>query len=283
MPSHSTSSKRQLLWDNSPPRFKWSKLNDEARSIIDTILKEWCDLLNQRKAEEAYHSYLREYAGFFLAYGWEVNLLISKLRLGADFTTDFIVGRDQHSNGVWYELIEIETPYDAPFTKNGNPSARLSGAIQQIQNWRRWIIDNRREIHKLLPSYGVRTSRMNPNYNFKIIIGNRENSAKWLEKRNDLANQLGIEIRSFDYLTDSVKAKHFPNTTNFASTEEGYLTSTERNMLANPFCMAYSDKTWRNIIKEPRYVHHFFCLNANALLENYSYNGFYDEFVTKYK
>ncbi len=282
MPNHLTRRKHQFLCDNSPPQFEWSKLNDEARAIVNKIIKDWLELLSQRHPEEIYHNYLQENAGFFLSYGWEVNILISKLRFGADFITDFIIGRDQHSNGLWYELIEIETPYDAPFTQKGNPSARLVGAIQQIQNWRRWIIDNRREINKLLPTYGVRTSRMNPNFNFKIIIGTRENSEKYLDRRNDLAKQLGIQIRSFDYLTSNIQTKYFPDSASFRSTEEGYLTSAERNMLANPFCMAYSNKIWRNIISEPRYIHHFFCMNANVLLENYSYNKFYDEFVKEY-
>jgi hypothetical protein len=269
-------------WDDTPPRFKWNKLDDEARPIVNTILDGWLEILSKRYSEEIYHDYLREYAGFFLAYCSEVNILISKLRFGADFTTDFVIGRDQHSNGLWYELIEIETPYDAPFTKKGNPSARLSGAIQQIQNWRRWIIDNRREITKLLPTYGVRTSRMDPNFNFKIIIGNRENSEKWLDRRNDLAEQLGIQIRSFDYFTESITTRFFPNSSRFSSTEEWALTSNQRNMFANPFCIAYSDKTWRKIVKEPHYVHHFFCMNASVLLENRSYNSFFEEFIETY-
>jgi Domain of unknown function (DUF4263) len=278
MQNYSTAPKRQFLWDNSPLRFKWNKLDDEARSIVDEVLNSWLELLSQKHKEEGYHDFLRENAGFVLAYCAEVNLLNSKLRLGADFITDFVVGRDQHSNGLWYELIEIETPHDAPFTQKGNPSARLTMAIQQVQNWRRWIIDNRREIAKLLPNYGFRTSRKDPNFNFKIIIGTRENSEKWLDRRNDLANQIGIQIRSFEYFTDSIQTRFFLNSCNFASTEEGYLSSLERNMLANPFCVAYSDKTWRKIISEPRYIDHFFCNNAKVLLDNRSYNKLFNDF-----
>lgn len=282
MRNHLKEPKRVFLGDNTPPRFEWDKLDDEARSIVEDILKDWLELLTRKHKEEIYHKFLSEHAGFFLKYQTEVNLFISKLRFGADFITDFVVGRDQHSDGLWYELIEIETPHEPPFNQKGNPSARLSVAIQQVQNWRRWIIDNRREVRKLFPSYGVRTSKIDPNFNFKIIIGTRENSEKWLERRNDLANQLGIKIRSFDYFTDSLLTKFFPNSCGFGSTEEGYLTSVERNMLANPFCVAYSDATWRKIVSEPRYVHHFFCMNAKALLENNSYNWRYNEFVKNY-
>jgi hypothetical protein len=266
--------------DPTAPTHLWSKLGNESRDILESIRTGWAKLILDRHHEEVYHSYLNEHAGFFLNYPWEVCVVISKLRLGAEHTTDFIVGRDGSSAGMHYELIELETPYDAPFTNRGNPSARLTAAIQQIQNWRSWIRENRQATRKLLPAIGVRTSRAAANYTFKVIIGNRENSERWLDRRNDLARQLGIEIRSFEYLTDFVSRDHYSDTSNLWSAEESSLTSFQRNMLANPFFEAYSDSEWRRLVSEPRYTHHFIANNAEVLLEYRRYNQHQEAFLS---
>ena len=278
--NHGTS--RRILYDKTPPPYRWSLLTDEARDILESIRTGWSHLLNERLSEEAYHSYLTENAGCFLNYPWEICVAISKLRLGADFTTDFVIGRDGCSAGNTYELVEIETPYDPPFTQKGNPSARLSAAIQQIQNWRRWITENRAEVRKLLPAFGVRTMRSGPNFKFKIIIGNRENSERWLDRRNDLAKDLGIEIRSFEYFSEFIERDFFPDLTNLGSAEELYLPNSRRNMLANPFFVAYSDSAWRRLVTEPCHVSHFMALNAEVPLQFRTYNQHHAEFQSRF-
>jgi hypothetical protein len=238
-------------------------------------------LLARRLPEEAYQNYLYNYSGFFFD-EWNRPVVISKLRLGSDFVTDFILLEDRGSDGTVFHCIEIETPWTAPFNSRGNPSARLVAAIQQIQNWRRWLLDNRNQALKLFPAFRIRAYR-EPTFKFKIIIGNRNNSLKWLERRHDLAEALGIGIRSFDLFTDIFDRHLFANYTELYSTESSVLDPLTKNRLANPFYCAYSDTSWRNVLREPLRLDHFTACNAETLLKHRTFSPAYRGFLKRYK
>src|SRR5216684_8191357 len=259
----------------------WELLNNTAKPFVAKIRREWLALLQQRLPEETYQSYLHNHAGLFFD-EWQGPLVISKLRLGGDFVTDFILLEDCGSDGTVFHCIEIETPWTAPFTSKGNPSARLSAAIQQVQNWRRWLLDNRNQALKLFPAFRVRAYR-EPTFKFKIIIGNRSNSLKWLDRRHDLAQALRIGIRSFDLFTDIFDRHLFANYAELYSTESSALGPPTKNTLANPFYCAYTDTTWRSVIKEPLRLDHFTAFNAATLLKHRTYSLAYSRFVRRYK
>src|SRR6185369_3912623 len=124
--------------------FDWEILNTAARPFVANIRRQWLRLLRQQQPEEAYQLYLHNHAGLFFD-PFVLPVVISKLRFGADFVTDFIVLEDRGSDGTVFHCIEIETPWTAPFTAKGNPSARLSAASQQVNNWRRWLVENRNQ------------------------------------------------------------------------------------------------------------------------------------------
>ena len=76
----------------------WMILNHEAIDIIHTVKESWVNLLEDKsQPEETYHSFLAEHAGFFFADYTRKIPIISKLQLGADFVTDFVVANDYYS------------------------------------------------------------------------------------------------------------------------------------------------------------------------------------------
>ncbi len=183
---------------------RWSKLQ-KKNPIVDSIKKEWINLLATNNTEHAYHAFIKDHAGFFLVDRINSFLSISKLKLGSSLETDFAVPSENHSMGLFWELFEIKTPQASPYNEDGFPSAILSKATQQVRDWKAWLMDNRRgEALKLFQSKGVRVAR-DPNFSFTIIIGNRENSLRYLDKRNALSIESGIKIRSFEYLTNKVR------------------------------------------------------------------------------
>lgn len=231
--------------------YPWSILEDDGSNIIDNIYKKWEDLLSENNQEEVYHDFIANHAGFLLCDSFSRLIAISKLRLGADYAIDFAVARENYSRGLYWEIIEIETPATSPFIKRGSPSSRLTTAIQQIHDWKRWLIDNRREAERLFPANGLRAERK-PNFKFTIIIGNRKNSEIWLHKRNQLSDELKIEIRSFDYLGDIFKNRVYRNHVYLGSAESKKLNDHQTNQLANPFFKAYTEKGWRLLLRDSK-------------------------------
>ena len=231
--------------------YPWSILEDTGSSIINSIYKEWESLLSRDHQEQVYHEFIADHAGLFLCNSFTRLIAISKLRLGANYAIDFAVARENFSRGLYWELIEIETPGTSPFIKRGNPASRLTTAIQQIHDWKRWLIDNRREAERLFPANGLRAERK-PNFKFTIIIGNRENSDIWLHKRNQLSDELRIEIRSFDYLGELFKNRVYRDHVRLFSAQARTQYDSQTNQLANPFFKAYTEKRWRLLLRDAR-------------------------------
>jgi hypothetical protein len=126
--------------------YDWDLLNNKAKKVVDKVLEECEELLTNNKLKEKdYHKFLSNYAGFFLAESDDSYQVISKLKLGTDYETDFVVIYEGFTAGILYEIIEIDAPHTKPFTKNGQPSFKLTNSIQQILNWERWLQDNRRQ------------------------------------------------------------------------------------------------------------------------------------------
>ena len=230
-----------------PPARRWSLLYREAKSTIAALLEQWNNLLLKKSKEEVYHRFLFDYAGLFLVRNHAIESMVgSKLRLGSDYVIDFVKTWDHFSAGIQYEFIEIETPWAPPYTKKGNPSARLVEAVQQIDNWRLWIKENRYEFHRLFPFYhgGLSPSER---LKFTVIIGTRENSRQWIEKRNGFAEHHGISIRSFDSLAENLRMHDFSDAV-MPHLMGGWCSFEHSIELANPFFKAFSDEQWRAIV-----------------------------------
>ncbi len=256
--------------------YSWSLLHREKRDIVIKLENEWNRLLSENAKEEVYHSFLSKHAGFFLARLFDdESIVISKLRLGSDFIVDFVKTYDRLSAGIQYEFIEIETPGTPPYTKRGNPSARLMAAVQQIDNWRDWIKENRNEFHKIFPFYNrgiIPSERLT----FTVIIGTRKNSHQWLERRNHFSDEHSIHIRSFEFFTDNLKRRTFPDFVKPHLLEMSSLT--QQIELANPFFRAYNDDSWRELITSYRKSQGKIEL-VETLLKHRDYNDLLDKFT----
>ena len=69
--------------------YNWEALS--KTSLYQTIIKDWQELLNDNKLKELdYHSFLYSNPAIFLIDD-NAHLAISKLKLGDDYETDFVI------------------------------------------------------------------------------------------------------------------------------------------------------------------------------------------------
>jgi hypothetical protein len=257
----------------SPPHppLPWSWL-DKRFLIASELTKRWKRLLTTAGVKEhQYGTLISDYPAFFLlGMGGSPYFAISELRLGADYVVDLVIASDEASGGMVYTLIELERPQDIPFKANGDKRARLSHALDQVGNWKRWIEDNRREARRLFPC-GV--NKRLPILRYRIVIGTGLNTEKWTEKRNDFATKTQLDIRSYDSLTEHLRVfpRLFQDKSILWSAEERDLTFRARNALANPFFRAFTDAEWRRLATELADSPHFTELNAWVFLKHRSY------------
>jgi hypothetical protein len=169
-----------------------------------------------------------------------------------------------------YHLIEIESPHAPPFTKGGAPSARLTRALQQIRDWKQWIAENLSTIRSIFPSRHLHVTG-EVHFAYSILIG-RRGDTDHEHRRNFLAGNEGVAIRSFDFLSDLLAKRLF---TTFTEPSSGLVPlDLERdNAFTNPFYRAYSDKQWRSIVERPQLeTDHMVTNNIDSLLAQRTYN-----------
>ena len=247
-------------------KYNWISLESENSGIIKGVIANWESLLDKKLQEKEYHEFLKEHSGFFFS-DYNCYLTISKLKLSSELETDFVNVRDQRSNGLVYEFVEIEKPQSKLFNSNGLPARDFNSAIQQIRDWKRFLTDNKGWFKKYLPTYTTRIIN-DSCIKFTIIIGRRARNELEIERRNQIASELGIEIRSFDYLTDLLKKRKFHNQ-GCLDSEKGEVVE---NQIENPFHKAITDSEWREFCAKKFNWVHFYKNNCEEIVNLRKYN-----------
>jgi hypothetical protein len=169
------------------------------------LRKKYVDLISRtRVSEETIHQFLVDYPVFVPIWDPYQNTLFSKLSLGSQDCTDFAHIREDTPGARWH-FIEIEKPQDRLFTKGGNPSAALTHAMRQLQDWKTWYLEERDYISRQFP-YGdlMRKLGLCSNPELRLVMGRRATIGGDERKLMDRLRDTGIWIMTFDRLVDSL-------------------------------------------------------------------------------
>lgn len=128
--------------------------------------------------------------------------VLPQFRLGSEYVADFILG-ERHSFGHHWQLVELECPTKKMFNKNGAPSATLTQAIRQIQDWRSWLHNNQNYAAKPLKDDGLGLIDIVGDCSGLILIGRRHDLNDELNaRRRQMMRDLNIQIRTYDFLCE---------------------------------------------------------------------------------
>lgn len=149
--------------------------------------------------------------------------------LGSRFVADFVVLNSY--SGTWkVTFVELEPVDCKPFTKAGVPSARLAGAIKQIDDWADYFASNREQVRsdlvrwakgKDILGYSDRNDPCNfsGNYladpstrlwdDYMIFVGRRSMlDGEGHRRKTGFASRHSVEIASYDRLLDLVSERY---------------------------------------------------------------------------
>lgn len=258
---------------NERQLYDWESVRKSP--LYESILTKWTTMLGDKDLKEQdYHEFLRDTPFFFLASD-QSYLVVSKLRMGGDYETDFVVVEEGYSDGTEYVLVEIESPHDRLFDSKGNPSSKFNSALQQIRDWKRFIKSNSDFTRKYLPSVPLayRTNKIKIRY--RIVIGRRNISQEDLEKRNQISENENVEIMSFDRLTERARRRHFTNLSMIYASQLESKPVWLNNKLANPFFKCSSDSEWRSICKNGNA--HIYSILLDDILRIRKYNQLFHD------
>jgi hypothetical protein len=103
-------------------------------------------------SEQNIHAFIEQHPQLLGFMHWD-GFVKSKFRLAEVFVPDFlVVGLEPYSNvpRPLVTFIEVERSTEALFTKSGDPTSFLTHAIRQVQDWKRWVADNRTYLQTVL-------------------------------------------------------------------------------------------------------------------------------------
>ena len=243
----------------------WTLLNNEKRFIVEDVILKWEAMLDDKSLNEHhYQRFLCDHAGlFFVTPG--SYFMLTKPDMGGECVPDLVQLYDNESFGLIYRFIELESPHDQVFTGKGTQAVALTEALQQVEDWQRWLAKNHQTGSELFPSKAYKLTG-DPQARFSVIIGRRKAVSQHEEIRIQKSRQYNCDIRTFDYLTDLLRKQMYLNLM-FGESDRD-LTEEEKNELVSPFFKAMPSADWRKLRRHnPFYNSHSMGWNAKAILK----------------
>jgi hypothetical protein len=177
-------------------QMRGAKRSDILNNLRTTI-EEFKDLLTQNPPEEDIQVFLSNHPIILSPTAFKI---FPKHRLGSEYVTDFVI----HQADGEYILVEIEAASHMLFNKNGDPSALLSHAQRQVEDWREWVNENLAYARNSLP--GIIEPDCWVIIGRDISFSNRDRKA--LRRKNKELSH--ITIMTFDDLFRKVQ-RHLEN------------------------------------------------------------------------
>lgn len=132
--------------------------------------------------------------------------VMPQARLGAEHVTDFLIAEMGYSGLMWY-AVELERPHARIFTKKSDPSAALTHAIRQIEDWRAWLLRNLDYATRPRHQSGLGLTDIQPHLEGLIIMGCAQDldPIATAAQRQSLERAHQIKIRTYDWLADKAR------------------------------------------------------------------------------
>ena len=176
---------------------RWDRITDEDTDSLK-------ELLVWKPGEQVVHRFLENNPKFLIQAlsGGHGRYQISKHRLGAEFVPDFLIAENSSIGLEWY-AVEIESPQTNAHRKDGLQSQKLTHAIGQIRDWRKWIMNNLDYARRPREQDGLGLIGIDSRVAGLILIGRRsEYPERYNEFRRQMIDQERIIIHSYDWLVD---------------------------------------------------------------------------------
>jgi hypothetical protein len=126
-----------------------------------------------------------------------------QVRLGSQLVPDFMIA-DASSMGLFWTLVELESPTQAIFTASGEWAEKARHAVYQVTSWRHWLSENLDYARRPAPT-GLNLIDIEPSPCALILIGRRRASAEHNWLRKELLANSRIQLHTYDELLDRVR------------------------------------------------------------------------------
>jgi hypothetical protein len=192
------------------PDWIYDDLRDYSTSATDIKTADICEfeaLLARKPDENACQAFLATHPAILAAFGRSGHgeWVIPKPRFGGAYVPDFLACHGT-SGGLFWTLVELESPRHRPFNADGTFAKPLRTAIDQIKRWRIWIEQNIDLVQRERARGGLGFFDLRSRSAATIVIGRRlDYPPHFNDLRRLTSDDSDIAIMSYDGLLDHPK------------------------------------------------------------------------------
>jgi len=187
-----------------PPSDFETHWDDVTSADVDELER----VLDASKGERELQKFFERHPNLLVQHlgGGHGRWVVPQKRLGAEFVPDFVVG-ELSSIGYHWELVELESPRNRMFLKNGDYSAATNHGVGQVKRWRAWLTANARYARAARDDNGLGLTGIRSNLDGVVLIGRRGVGGEEAGLRADDLENSRIAIHSYDWLVERARAR----------------------------------------------------------------------------
>jgi Domain of unknown function (DUF4263) len=156
--------------------------------------------------EEDVQQFLTEYPYILAEQLPHCHYVIPKFRFGGEFVCDFLLP-EKASSGTTWVLVELEPTNAQLVTASGHLAERVRVGVQQVKDWRDWLLNNRDMAMRSRSKNGLGLSDIEAVWGW-VIIGRRvQVTPRFNQLRSQILNDSRVEIMTYDRILERFRAR----------------------------------------------------------------------------
>lgn len=181
----------------------WDDITDDDIAAYEAVLEAASDERPLQRHLAVNPMLLVQHLG-----GGHGRWVLSQKRLGSEYVTDFVIS-ERSSSGFEWQFVELQSPKAKLFVPStGRMGPQLDEGLRQIQDWRRWLDNNRDYARRPRSRDGlglVDASGSDPGL---LVIGRATDlSDEDVQRRRQLDQQYNTRIHTYDWLVRNAQSR----------------------------------------------------------------------------
>ena len=173
---------------------------------ISGLVERFAEVVFSAEREEDVQKFLSENPYILSEQLPHCHHVIPKFRFGGKYISDFLLP-EMASSGTTWILVELEPTNTQLVTKTGHLAERVREGLQQVKDWRDWLMDNRDEAIRPRNRNGLGLEEIEDVWGW-VVVGRRSQiNDRFNQLRNQVWKDSRIQIMTYDRLIERFKAR----------------------------------------------------------------------------
>jgi hypothetical protein len=192
---------------NSGVEQDWLEEFAVSRPIPITGIAELFEsILDTAAREETLQTFLKENPFILTQQLPHCHFAVPKFRFGGKYVSDFLLP-EMASSGTTWVLVELEPVNAQLVTQSGHLANRVQTGVQQVRDWRDWLMDNRDEAIRPRSRNGLGLRDIDDVWGWVVVGRRNQVTDRFNQLRNQVLREARIEIMTYDRLLERFKVR----------------------------------------------------------------------------